>query len=52
MILNSINAMTLAINLRIAKVGYMPLLKTVMLSRIPPKFGRRNKRRYLKKNMI
>jgi hypothetical protein len=47
-----INAMILSIKLRIAKVGHNPLVKNIILSSIPPKFGGRNKRRALRKNVI
>jgi hypothetical protein len=52
MILNVITAITLAIKIKIAKVGYITLLKTIMLSAIPPDSGRRNNRRDLLKNVI
>jgi hypothetical protein len=52
MILNVIDAMISSINLRIASIGHMPLLKDTLLSTIPPKSGRRNKKGDLRKNVI
>jgi hypothetical protein len=52
MIFNVINETILAIKLKIAKVGYIPLLKKKILSKIPSKYGGRNKRRFLRKNVI